>query len=152
MKKFIVKETGQEIKIGDRCTIAESKTTPYGEGKLITEVEITKETLHNLIKDGVVEVREEKTDAEKAEELKKLVDSMFIAFKKLAKDNDEPFDKVIMRIDDDAVWTSNIFSHIDQHGEYVPIGCVGGYPYCIPYNEETAHLLGTTDEWKGGEG
>lgn len=23
--------------------------------------------------------------------------------------------------------------------------------YCIPYNEETAHLLGTTDEWKGGE-
>ncbi len=22
---------------------------------------------------------------------------------------------------------------------------------CIPYNEETAHLLGTTDEWKGGE-
>lgn len=22
---------------------------------------------------------------------------------------------------------------------------------CIPYNEETKHLLGTTDEWKGGE-
>lgn len=31
---------------------------------------------------------------------------------------------------------------------------VGGeiYAECIPYNEETAHLLGTTDEWKGGEG
>lgn len=63
----------------------------------------------------------------------------------------KPFDRVITRVDDDAIWTANIFSHIDQHGEYVTIGCVGGYPYCIPYNEETAHLLGTTDEWKGGE-
>lgn len=64
----------------------------------------------------------------------------------------KPFDKVITRVDDNAVWTANIFSHIDQHGEYVTIGCVGGYPYCIPYNEETAKLLGTTDDWKGSEG
>lgn len=63
----------------------------------------------------------------------------------------KPFDRVITRVDDDAIWTANIFSHIDQHGEYVTIGCVGGFPYCIPYNEETAHLLGTTDDWKGGE-
>lgn len=61
----------------------------------------------------------------------------------------KPFDRVITRVDDDAVWTANIFSHVDQHGEYVTIGCVGGYPYCIPYNEETAKLLGTTDDWKG---
>ena len=94
MKKYIVKETGQEIKIGDRGTIVEKKTTPYGEGKLITEVKITKETLHNLIKDGVIEVREDK----KAEEFKKLVDSMFPAFKKLAKDNDEPFGKVLITL------------------------------------------------------
>lgn len=25
------------------------------------------------------------------------------------------------------------------------------YKHCIPYNEETAHLIGTTDEWKGGK-
>lgn len=98
MKKYIVKETGQEIKIGDRGTIVEKKTTPYGEGKLITEVKITKETLHNLIKDGVVEVREEKTDAEKAEEFEKLLDNIIPAFKKLAKDNDEPFDKVLITL------------------------------------------------------
>ena len=61
----------------------------------------------------------------------------------------KPFDRVITRVDDDVVWTANIFSHVDQHGEYVTIGCVGGYPYCIPYNEETAKLLGTTDDWKG---
>lgn len=59
----------------------------------------------------------------------------------------KPFDKVITRVDDDAIWTANIFSHVDQYGEYVTIGCVGGYPYCLPYNEETAKLIGTTNNW-----
>lgn len=61
----------------------------------------------------------------------------------------KPFDRVVTRVDDDAIWTANIFSHIDQYGEYNTIGCVGGYPYCLPYNEETAKLIGTTDDWKG---
>ena len=64
----------------------------------------------------------------------------------------KPFDRVITRVDDNAIWAANIFSHIDQNGEYVTIGCIAGYPYCLPYNDKTAHLLGTTDEWKGGEG
>ena len=61
------------------------------------------------------------------------------------------FDKVITRVHNKAIWTANIFSHIDQHGKYVTIGCISGYTYCLPYNDETAHLIGTTDEWKGGE-
>ncbi len=61
----------------------------------------------------------------------------------------KPFDRVITRVDDDAIWTANIFSHIDQYGEYVTIGCVGGYSYCLPYNEETAKLLGTTKDVEG---
>ena len=64
----------------------------------------------------------------------------------------KPFDKVMTRVDRNAIWSANIFSHIDQNGEYVTIGCIAGYPYCLPFNEETAHLVGTTDEWKGGEG
>lgn len=59
------------------------------------------------------------------------------------------FDRVVTRVDDDAIWTANIFSHIDQYGEYVTIGCVGGYPYCLPYNDETAKLIGTTNNWEG---
>lgn len=61
----------------------------------------------------------------------------------------KPFDRVITRNDDDDIWTANIFSHMDSHGEYVTIGCVGGYTYCIPYNDETAKLIGTTNnvEW-----
>lgn len=61
----------------------------------------------------------------------------------------KPFDRVVTRVDDDAIWTANIFSHIDSYGEYNTIGCVGGYPYCLPYNEETAKLIGTTNNWEG---
>ena len=58
----------------------------------------------------------------------------------------KPFDRVITKVDDDAIWTANIFSHIDQYGEYVTIGCESGYSYCLPYNEETAKLIGTTKD------
>ena len=61
----------------------------------------------------------------------------------------KPFDRVITRNADDDIWTANIFSHMDSHGEYVTIGCVGGYTYCIPYNEETAKLIGTTNNVDG---
>lgn len=61
----------------------------------------------------------------------------------------KPFDRVITRNDDDDIWTANIFSHMDSHGEYVTIGCVGGYTYCIPYNEDTAKLIGTTNNVEG---
>ena len=61
----------------------------------------------------------------------------------------KPFDRVITRNDDDDIWTANIFSHMDSRGEYVTIGCVGGYTYCIPYNDETAKLIGTTNNVEG---
>ena len=61
----------------------------------------------------------------------------------------KPFDRVITRNDEDDIWTANIFSHMDSHGEYVTIGCVGGYTYCIPYNEDTAKLIGTTNNVEG---
>ena len=51
----------------------------------------------------------------------------------------------------------NFFSFYDGTSEY-KYGCIAGNiynvvfsKYCIPYNEETKHLLGTTDEWKGDE-
>lgn len=61
----------------------------------------------------------------------------------------KPFDRVITRNAADDIWTANIFSHMDSHGEYVTIACVGGYTQCLPYNEETAKLIGTTDNWEG---
>ena len=62
----------------------------------------------------------------------------------------KPFDKVLVRDSESDKWRANLFDYIDKDRYY---HCVyANWAYCIPYNEETAHLLGTTDEWKGGEG
>ena len=64
----------------------------------------------------------------------------------------KPFDKVLGRNEKDDVWEAELFSHYREESQY-PFHCIGFCrKYCIPYNEDTAHLLGTTDEWKGGEG
>lgn len=64
----------------------------------------------------------------------------------------KPFDKVLGRNEKGDVWEAELFSHYREESQY-PFRCIGfSRKYCIPYNEETAHLLGTTDEWKGGEG
>lgn len=59
----------------------------------------------------------------------------------------KPFDKVLVR-DDDGVWFAGIFSHLRGDGQFF---CAGGnlWEQCLPYNEQTAHLLGTTDAWEG---
>lgn len=57
----------------------------------------------------------------------------------------KPFDNVLVRNFDYNEWSADIFSHID--GDMYE--CVGGiWNFCIPYNEQTAHLLGTTDNWE----
>ena len=61
----------------------------------------------------------------------------------------KPFDRVLVRDSKSDNWRANLFGYIGKDGYY---HCVyANWVYCIPYNEETAHLLGTTDEWKGGE-
>lgn len=62
----------------------------------------------------------------------------------------KPFDKVVVRDTECSTWCADLFSHIDVDYRYACVGAT--WSFCIPYNEETAHLLGTTDEWKGGEG
>lgn len=62
----------------------------------------------------------------------------------------KPFDKVVVRDTEYSTWCADLFSHIDEDYRYACVGAT--WSFCIPYNEETAHLLGTTDEWKGGEG
>ena len=61
----------------------------------------------------------------------------------------KPFDKVLSRRCSKDYWVLNFYSH---KTDYYHI-CIDGSSnlYCIPYNEETAHLLGTTYDWKGGE-
>ena len=62
----------------------------------------------------------------------------------------KPFDKVLVRDGVDEQWRINIFSHHQEKGGF-PYVCMSGvYRDCIPYNEHTAHLLGTTDPYTEG--
>ena len=59
----------------------------------------------------------------------------------------QPFDKVLVRDDYDDVWCCGNFSHIrNQYKKYKYATISSFYKCCIPYNDETKHLLNTTDE------
>lgn len=54
------------------------------------------------------------------------------------------FDKVLVRDSDENVWKIDFFSHINKTPYDTHYCCVTGYwEQCIPYNEETKHLLNT---------
>ena len=59
----------------------------------------------------------------------------------------KPFDKVLVRDSCEYAWRCTLYSHMKEDGsrwKYVTNN--SAYEYCIPYNEETKHLVGTTDE------
>lgn len=63
----------------------------------------------------------------------------------------KPFDKVLVRDNEGQFWNANYFSHYEGNKEDYPYACIDNYyRYCIPYNEHTAHLLGTTDPYTEG--
>ena len=58
----------------------------------------------------------------------------------------KPFDKVLVK-DSTNNWKCGLFSHILDNNSVFKYLCVGGlYTICIPYNKETKHLVGTSDE------
>ena len=63
----------------------------------------------------------------------------------------KPFDKVLVRDVSYRNWRLGLFSNYEKDNTF-PYVCVGGtfFKYCIPYNEHTAHLLGTTDPYTEG--
>lgn len=61
----------------------------------------------------------------------------------------KPFDQVLVRDTDDEIWYPAFFRHYNEDDK--------GYPYicdelewkqCIPYNENTAHLVNTNKPYK----
>ena len=60
----------------------------------------------------------------------------------------KPFDKVLVKysLDCDFDWECDLFSHIDNKDDEFPYHCIGAnYRYCIPYNDDTKHLIGTSE-------
>lgn len=58
----------------------------------------------------------------------------------------KPFDKVLVREEKYSEWQADFFSNIDEDNRFVCIGST--WSFCIPYNEETAKLMGTTNNVK----
>ena len=56
----------------------------------------------------------------------------------------KPFEKVLVRDSYNYVWQCDLFSHIDGIISEYRYRCIEScYKYCIPYNEDTKHLLNT---------
>ena len=56
------------------------------------------------------------------------------------------FDRVLVKDSESLTWKINLFSHINNKAEYPYCCLLSFYKYCIPYNDETKHLVETRDE------
>ena len=56
------------------------------------------------------------------------------------------FDRVLVRNYKTTKWRCEHFSHfcVDNYNPCIASGC--SYSFCVPYNDETKHLVGTTEE------
>ena len=58
-----------------------------------------------------------------------------------------PFDKVLVRDGNEYCWCCDLFSNIIDGEEIYKYLCVSGaFEYCIPYNDDTKHLVWTNEE------
>ena len=163
-----IEKTHPEFKDGDIVCISGIGYLAYG---IVKSIDNSSKTLEYYVLNDMSTLKFEDWLSFEDKQIQPITETQqIILFDALAKENKawdaekkqivdlkpkwtpKTFDKVITRVHNKSIWTANIFSHIDQHGKYVTIGCISGYTYCLPYNDETAHLIGTTDECKGGEG
>lgn len=57
----------------------------------------------------------------------------------------KPFDKVLVRDADNLTWHATFYSHFSTGLVHATVcGC---WNQCIPYNEETKHLVGTSEPY-----
>ena len=59
----------------------------------------------------------------------------------------KPFDRVLVRDECYQTWKCGFFSHINDDDSFLPYITVNSsYAHCIPYNDDTKHLVGTIDD------
>lgn len=106
----------------------------------ITDVSVTKRGTHHRYFDGECTLFPSKDQRDW---------SKFVRFwdkpkaKKFDMNTLQPFDKVLVRTELKGVWNIDLFGY--KKGPFAV--CLDtAINDCIPYNEETKHLLGTTDD------
>ena len=59
----------------------------------------------------------------------------------------KPFDKVLVRDSNTSTWRCTFYSHTREDGsKWKYITGNSAYEWCIPYNDDTKHLVGTRKE------
>ena len=58
----------------------------------------------------------------------------------------KPFDKVLVREDDEDCWLPTFISYFDRWLKKIITVSDQAYSRVIPYNDDTKHLVGTTDD------
>ena len=56
------------------------------------------------------------------------------------------FDRVLVKDEYSEIWSCDLFSHLDNEESYKYFTISTCWNYCIPYNDDTKHLLGTNEE------
>ena len=68
-------------------------------------------------------------------------------FEMFDEDTLKPFDKVLARDYLNDNWMADFFGKIEENDIHYNVTCVTcKWVQCIPYNEDTKHLLGTTND------
>lgn len=122
------------------------RTLSFGtDGRHYTEFEQIEGFATEEQKQQLIDALKQSTDPRAKEYLKR-----FFGIEKKKEYKFEPFDKVLVRNSKKDVWFCNVFSHLScDKLDFYPFKCIDcGYKFCIPYNEKTKHLLGTTDNWE----
>ena len=57
-----------------------------------------------------------------------------------------PFDRVLVRDSRDEKWRCEFFSYIRDYAAFPYVSIATCYKFCIPYNNDTKHLVGTIEE------
>lgn len=58
----------------------------------------------------------------------------------------QPFDKVLVRDSYSYPWRCALYSHTNETSNFKYVTGNSAYNFCIPYNDETKHLVGTDEE------
>ena len=58
----------------------------------------------------------------------------------------KPFDRVLVRNFKAYKWKCEHFSYFNEGNDYPCMCSSNSYAFCVPYNDETKHLIGTSDE------
>lgn len=145
VESFIVRgdyKYGDDLKFYAACSNNKKTDVVYNSSIIINKTFTRKESLRLSTEEEKQQLffalakENKRWDAEK----KQIVDlKPKIEFK--------PFDKVVVRDTEYSTWCADLFSHIDEDYRYACVGAT--WSFCIPYNEETAKLIGTTKNVEG---